>query len=229
MRKLRGLLWAVVVLTAVYTAWTIWSRKASDRQWQAKQDAKEAARYDTPGLPPLSAGPKILQFYASQPVVRRGERVLLCYGVANAKSVRIEPAVEEITPSFNRCIEARPTRATRYTLAATATDGKTVEASLEVGVDGTGSPQVAETNGPRILYFRVKESKRDGDRMLHSVCFAAEHSTEVRLDPPVLPPLSTALGCFWVAAEKPTTYTVIARDAKGRSASMTLLVGRTGT
>ncbi|HET8546732.1 MAG TPA: hypothetical protein VFL57_01950 [Bryobacteraceae bacterium] len=229
MRNLRRLLWVVVVLTVAYSAWVIWSRKAADREWRAKQDAREVARYKAGLPPPPAAGPKILQFYASQPVIRRGERVLLCYGVANAKTVRIVPAVEDITPSFNRCIEARPARSAAYTLTATAADGKTVSASLKVAVDAHAPPAVADGEGPHILYFRVKETRRDGERLLHALCFATRHSTEVRLDPPVLPPLTTAIGCFWVAPENTTTYTIVARDAEGRSARKSLTVSRSGT
>ena len=52
---------------------------------------------------------KILMLYANPPVIRRGEKVLLCYGVANATSVRFEPPVDGIPgPCFSRCLETHP-------------------------------------------------------------------------------------------------------------------------
>ena len=220
-------MWAVVVLAAAYSAWIVWTRRAADSDWEQRQAARDAAKYASP-LPPASAGPKILMFYASPPAVSRGDRTLICYGVANAASVRIEPAIDEIKPSFNRCLETRPNRSGTYTLHATGSDGKTVTASINVTV---GAPTVARDTGPgpQILYFRTRETKRDGDRVLHSLCFATEHSTEVRLEPAVLPPLTTAMGCFWVAPEKTTTYTVVASDAEGRSVRKSVTVSMPGT
>src|SRR5690242_13773965 len=68
---------------------------------------------------------KIVQFYAAAPSVAPGQKVLLCYGVENAVSVRITPDVEPVPPAINRCVEASPRRTTEYTLTATGSDGKT--------------------------------------------------------------------------------------------------------
>ena len=40
----------------------------------------------------------ITQFYARSGEITAGDRNLVCYGVRNATSVRIEPAVESISP-----------------------------------------------------------------------------------------------------------------------------------
>jgi hypothetical protein len=227
MKKLRRLSWVVVALAVVYSAWVVWSRRAATAEWEQKQAAREAEKYKDP-LPPASEGPKILMFYASPPAVARGERTLLCYGVANATAVRLEPAIEEIKPSFNRCLETKPVRTTTYTLTASGGNGQAT-ASVNVTVGGGAAAAREEGPGPRILYFSKKETKRDGDKVLHSLCFATEHSTEVRLEPAVLPPLTTAMGCFWVAPEGAATYTVIASDKQGRSARKSLTVSASGT
>jgi hypothetical protein len=227
MSKLRRYLWVVVALAAVYSAWIFGSRWSANRAWEAKEAAREAADNKTP-LPPASAGPKVLLFYASPPSIARGDRTLLCYGVANATAVRLDPAIEDIRPSFNRCIETRPTQSGTYTLHATGSDGRTASESIQVTVGGSRTSE-GSGPGPQILYFSKKDTKRDGDRVLHSLCFATEHSTEVRLDPAVLPPLTTAMGCFWVAPEGTTTYTVTARDRAGRSARKSLTVSSSGT
>src|SRR5215472_184791 len=46
---------------------------------------------------------KILQFFAREGTVSEGERTVLCYGVLNAKSVRMEPPVANLYPALNRC------------------------------------------------------------------------------------------------------------------------------
>lgn len=76
---------------------------------------------------------KILMFYANPAQVSAGSRSLLCYGVANAASVRIEPGVEALSPSLSRCVEVRPTADTRFTLVATGASGD--QAQQEVTID----------------------------------------------------------------------------------------------
>src|SRR4051812_18185555 len=76
---------------------------------------------------------KVLMFYANPPVVPRGERGLLCYGVSmTAKEVRIDPPVDGVSPSISRCVEVRPSKDTNYTL--TVKDGRGGEAAQTVSV-----------------------------------------------------------------------------------------------
>lgn len=51
--------------------------------------------------PAAPAPPKITHFYASPGVVPPGESFLMCYGVENARTVKLSPPVETITPSLN--------------------------------------------------------------------------------------------------------------------------------
>src|SRR6266446_4470878 len=59
---------------------------------------------------------KVLQFYAVPGEIVTGEQSLICYGVEDAVSVRIEPEVEKLSPSFSRCIGVSPKRDTTYKL-----------------------------------------------------------------------------------------------------------------
>ena len=68
------------------------------------------------GLKPV----KVLQFYAGSGTVARGEQVLICYGVENAKTVRLEPPIEKIAPSFNRCFQYSPSATSEIKLIATS-------------------------------------------------------------------------------------------------------------
>lgn len=83
-------------------------------------------------------GLRLLHFYASPGAIYRGEEISLCYGVAQASSVRIESspggAVPGVWPNFNRCVLLAPSRDTRYTLIAEDAAGAKRELSIEVTV-----------------------------------------------------------------------------------------------
>ena len=76
----------------------------------------------------------ILSFYASPGVIRRGESAQLCYGVANAKTVRIEPQTQAVWPSMAHCVDVKPLKSTTYTLTIEDEAGKTQSADVEVKV-----------------------------------------------------------------------------------------------
>lgn len=77
---------------------------------------------------------KILNFYASVGAVTVGEKALLCYGVENAKSVRISPTIQGVYPSPNHCIEIVPERTTHYTILAEGFDGRVATQSFTLPV-----------------------------------------------------------------------------------------------
>jgi hypothetical protein len=59
----------------------------------------------------------------------------LCYGVAMAESVRIEPAVEGVGPALSRCVETKPIRkTTTYTLRAAGKNGAEATSTVAVAV-----------------------------------------------------------------------------------------------
>jgi hypothetical protein len=179
---------------------------------------------------PRAAAPvKILQFYAGSPSVARGEKVLLCYGVENARAVRIAPDVEPLKPAYNRCIEVEPRKTTEYTLTAEGEDGKTATASFTVAV-GAARPKAAPATageqapgGPQILSFAVGKHDPGGVTQL---CYQVANAESVAIDPQVLPRSSAMQGCFGVAPQQPTTYTLTAFGKNGRTAKKTLTVGR---
>jgi hypothetical protein len=86
------------------------------------------------GLPP---GPvKILQFYASVGMLTQGDKALLCYGVENAKSVRISPTMDNVYPALNHCLEIGPEHTTHYTIVAEGYDGRVATKSFTLPVQG---------------------------------------------------------------------------------------------
>jgi hypothetical protein len=117
--------WAAVMIAVIYTGWTFYSRSAETRRMEEEAAARKRA-FDQKTLDMIGSDLKITQFYASG--------TLVCYGVANAKSVRIEPFIESITPSLSRCVQASPKRTTEYTLTAEDGAGHSVSQAIMVKV-----------------------------------------------------------------------------------------------
>ncbi|MDQ6666028.1 MAG: hypothetical protein M3Z23_16735 [Acidobacteriota bacterium] len=119
-------------IAALYVGWTFFSRWNSDRELRDAAAAQklEAVKKENDLL---GAGKlKILSFYADPAVFAHGQRGRLCYGVANAKSARIEPAVERIWPSLGRCVDIAPKNDTTYTLTAEDAEGHAAAQSIIV-------------------------------------------------------------------------------------------------
>lgn len=124
----------LVVIAAIYCGWTLYSR------WQSREQAEQAiqekkARADASIAERLGNGKlKIVAFYADPGIVRRGEKGLLCYSVANASTIEIQPGVEPVRPSLSRCVPVAPTKDTHYTLTAKDAGGHTEKAVADVKV-----------------------------------------------------------------------------------------------
>src|SRR5258708_37368603 len=125
---------AAVALGALYTAWVFTSRWNDNRRME-QAAAAQRAKFDREITQAFGGGQlKILSFYASPGLIRRGEKALVCYGVANAKAVRLDPAVERVWPSASRCFTVVPDRETRYTLTAEDAGGHTATQSFVLQV-----------------------------------------------------------------------------------------------
>jgi hypothetical protein len=138
LRTLRTLLpymSALLAIAAIYAGWTIFSRWNEPRE--ADRAAKQAeAQADKTVVDRLGGGKlKILQFWAEPGAVRHGERALVCYGVANAKSVRIEPHIEDVGPALSRCLEVFPKHTTEYKLTAVDAQGHSATGSIVLRVE----------------------------------------------------------------------------------------------
>ncbi|PYT32989.1 MAG: hypothetical protein DMG58_09085 [Acidobacteria bacterium] len=134
LRKVLPYTTAGVVLGALYVTWVFASRWNDNRRIEqaaaaqrSKLDREITELYGTGRL-------KILSFYATPGLIRRGEKALLCYGVVNARTVRLDPPAERIWPSASRCFTVIPNRETRYTLTAEDAEGRTVTESFVLQV-----------------------------------------------------------------------------------------------
>lgn len=213
MRTVVHYTWIGVLVAVLYVGWVFASR------WLSTPPPK-------PEPAPVSAGSytpdtklKISQFYVSPPEFVEGGKALLCYGVQNAKTVRVEPAVDGVWPSSNRCVEVAPQRTTRYKLIAESADGQVETSFTDVKVNTNAALL------PKVVYFvaapakQTAQEKQAGEPLVYSLCYQVHNAAEVRVDPPVLPPTSAPNGCFYHNPRKTTTYTLTATDATGRKAT----------
>jgi hypothetical protein len=163
---------------------------------------------------------KILQFYSPVSQVSKGEPAMVCYGVENARSVRLEPPVEQLKPAFSHCFQVTPNKTTIYKLTAEGLDGKTVSESFTVTVSGP-----AVSRGSMIQFFATGSAEilrgQNG-----TLCYGLSGANSVSIDPPVqeLKPLERS--CFVVKPSETTTYILKATGPGGRkeTARLTLTV-----
>lgn len=125
-----------VILAALYVAWTFYSRAQANREAQEQIDAKQAeARKRVVNQIYGSGGVKFSTFGADNGSLRSGESTRLCYGVLNAKTVKIEPSVgEELTPTYHHCMDVKPAKTTTYTITATDDKGQSESRTLTIQV-----------------------------------------------------------------------------------------------
>jgi hypothetical protein len=100
-------------------------------------------------IPPVGGprGPvRILRFYATSGTIALGDKAQLCYGVENAKAVRISPSIDPVVPATNRCLEIVPDHTTHYTILAVGFDGKIDHRSITLVVETAPAPSPAQTN-----------------------------------------------------------------------------------
>ena len=161
---------------------------------------------------PAAAPPKIIQFYASAGEVARGDRVIICYGVENATSVRLEPPVEKLAPSFNRCFHVTPDQPTKYTLTAEGSGGKTVSESFTVSVKGRAASAPKE----HMIRFFATSSAEIGAGQTSTLCYGVANAKTVSVEPQVQELKLADRSCFLVKPPQTTTYKLTATAADGR-------------
>jgi hypothetical protein len=209
----RRLLQILAIAALVYTAWVVAIRQYGDRKWRARHEATPAAEAEFSKVYGGDAV-KILQFYSREGSLTEGEDSVLCYGVVNAKTLRIDPPVDGVFPALSRCVSVAPEHDTRYTLTAEGSDGRMVSESFVLEV----RPDVSLL--PKITSFGVIDRKRDyRGRMVFLLSFAVQNAELVEIDPPAFPTLHGAPnGRFYVAPAKTTTYTLTVTGKRGHTA-----------
>lgn len=126
-------------IALLYVGWVFFYRWVENRdlEQRATQEKAEKQREEDRATVEQMGGKElaIQNFYAAPGVIRRGESTKLCYGVANAKTVRLEPQPNPVWPSFARCVDVSPSATTTYTLTIEDAAGNTKTQTLEVKVE----------------------------------------------------------------------------------------------
>ncbi len=131
-------MWVPVLVAGLYAGGSVVLRRHETKEMERQAAAKNeetTRKADRQIIDQLGGGQmKVLAFYASPAALHPGEKGLLCYGVASAKTVRIEPGVEPVNPALSKCVEIRPARDTEFKLTATDVSGHAETASVKVPV-----------------------------------------------------------------------------------------------
>ncbi len=130
--------WTALVIALLVVGWTFFSRWCENRSFEnrlkvertQKQQEQDRLTVEQLGGKELA----IQNFYAVPGAIHRGETVQLCYGVANAKTVTLEPQSNPVWPSYSRCVDVTPAKTTIYTLTIADAAGHTRTQTLEVKV-----------------------------------------------------------------------------------------------
>ena len=130
---------SILVATAlIIVLWIFYSRWQENHSIERRSREEASRRHlenDRIALEQLGGTQLAIQsFYASPGAVHKGESVQLCYSVANAKVVKLEPQLNEVWPSYARCVNVSPAKTTTYTLTISDASGNTKSQTLQVNV-----------------------------------------------------------------------------------------------
>ena len=130
---------SALTIALLLVTWILVSRWEKNRAIERRAYEEKAQRQsesDRIALEQLGGKELAIQsFYASPGAIHKGESVQLCYGVANAKSVKLEPQPNAVWPSYARCVSTSPAKSTTYTLTVSDAAGHTKTQSLQVIVE----------------------------------------------------------------------------------------------
>jgi len=127
----------LILVAAVYLGWIFFSRHRENQQYnQRVRDTQTQKQHeaDQATIQQLGGNALAIQMFYATPEIRRGQTAQVCFGVANAKSVTLEPQSSPVWPSHSLCVDVKPTKTTTYTLTATAPDGKSLSQQVTVAV-----------------------------------------------------------------------------------------------
>jgi hypothetical protein len=202
MKRFAVLLRIVAAVVLAQLGWT----------WLQRHDANLRIRRLLEGrsAPAGTAAPddgavKIVQFYARAADMIDGERNLICYGVRNAKALRLDPPVESVSPALVRCFWVEPRQDTTYRLVAEGFDGKHDEISFSVKV----------RPAPPVFRLMAVSDKAIPPGEVVTVCYGVEHATAVRLDPIGWKLPAVVKNCIRFYPKQTLDYALVASGAAG--------------
>jgi hypothetical protein len=203
-RRLVILAGVVPAIALLWLVWVVLERQSAEFRMERERLASRAKAYQ-PFTGNDGKTVKILQFYSTSGEVIEGKRGIVCYGVENAKSVRLEPPVEDVYPAFSRCFWVEPKQDTTYKLIAEGFDGRQVSESFSLKL---------KPPPPAILFVSVSAKEiRRGEPF--TVCYGVEGADSVRLEPLHMTLEPASKGCRLFYPPVTMKYTLIAAGKNG--------------
>lgn len=131
-----SMLLGIVLLFTVWTLFSRWQQNLAIERRSREEKSRQQLENDRITLEQLGGKELAIQsFYVSPGAIHKGESAQLCYGVANAKTVTLEPQPNAVWPSYARCVSVSPARSTTYTLTISDAMGNTRTQSLQLTVE----------------------------------------------------------------------------------------------
>jgi hypothetical protein len=125
----------VVLAGVVFVMVSRWQERRHIERQAAQQRAEKQHEQDRLAVEQLGGKEfQILSFYANPTVIGRGQSAQLCYGVANAKTVKIAPEAPAAWPSIAHCVDVSPHKSMTYTLTIEDAGGNKKTQDVEVKV-----------------------------------------------------------------------------------------------
>jgi hypothetical protein len=128
----------ILLGVAAYIVFILISRRESNRAYErrkAERAAEQRRKEDRAAIEQLGGSDLAIRaLYVSPSVIHRGESAQICYDVANAKTVTLDPPTGEVWPSHNRCLDISPQKTTTYTLTIVDSAGKSASQTVELAV-----------------------------------------------------------------------------------------------
>jgi len=127
----------ILIVVAIYVGWIVFSRWNENRQIDQRASditTQKQREQDRSTVEQMGGSELAIQSFYGDPKIHRGEKAQLCYGVANAKKVTLEPQSGPVWPSYSRCVDVSPTKTTTYTLTASDDAGHSVTQTFTIKV-----------------------------------------------------------------------------------------------
>jgi hypothetical protein len=131
-----SLLVSIALLVVGWILFSRWQESLSIERRTREERSQKQLESDRVALEQFGGKDLAIQsFYASPGAIHNGDSVQICYGVANAKTVKLEPQPNAVWPSYARCVSVSPAKSTTYTLTVSDASGNTKTQSLQVTVE----------------------------------------------------------------------------------------------
>jgi len=160
--------------------------------------------------------PRIVRFDVSADNIKAGEKVSICYQVADATGANIENVNHDVKLGPVDCVDVKPKRTAVFALQARNLDGRTVRSEerrvtveqLPVEIVFRAQPDTVEEGNGTVLSYRISNA------------WTAQITSEGK----VIANLTAAEGNQPITPARTATYTLTAKDPNGKPASSPVTV-----